>query len=61
MICINTFLMGLHAVFTNFLNDSPQTQQVLFGILRFVSGMSANFYTVALVLGEQTGLKKLDL
>ena len=52
MLVINAALLGLHAIFTNTLDDSPRTQEVLFGALRFLSGASANFYTIALVLGK---------
>ena len=57
MLVTNAALLGLHALFTNTLDESPRTQQVIFGALRFLSGASANFYTIALVLGKSTSQK----
>lgn len=51
-IILNAIFNILIAILTNLFFLNLQLKQALFGVLRFVTGVTSNFYTLAVVLGE---------
>ena len=49
----NAVFSLLIAILTNLKSINDETKQILFGILRFLTGVSSNVYSVAIVLGEK--------
>ena len=48
----NAIVNLLVAILTNLNNLNNETKQILYGILRFFTGVSSNVYSVAVVLGK---------
>ena len=48
----NAVFSLLIAILTNIKNINDESKQILYGILRFLTGVSSNLYAVAVVLGK---------